>query len=194
MGCYAAKSNPKLFHGIVLSSPLIKLDDSKLNFVNKVVGPFLSALAPKLLFPESIPIEFISRNKKAVEEYLADPMIQKGWIRVRTGSDMLVATEQLQDTCSQLTTPFIAFHGDKDGIVDIRGTEILMAKSGSHDKTFIRCPGMYHEIYEDEEHYKVIYPRMIQWLDEHHTEPVENIAGTGYTPPGPEQINVTIVN
>ena len=52
--------------GLVLSSPLIKLDDSKLTCINKSVAPLLSALIPHGLFPESIDPSYISRSTTGI--------------------------------------------------------------------------------------------------------------------------------
>ncbi len=45
---FLSKKHPGLFRGLVLSAPLIKLDDSKLTCVNKTMAPVLSTLVPKV--------------------------------------------------------------------------------------------------------------------------------------------------
>lgn len=180
----SVRQRPDLYKAVVLSSPLVKLADEKLNLVNIYLAPILGSIFPKvskekkrnektfflfflsllqLYFPEGLDPIVISRNKEAVEDYKKDPLVANSWIRLRVGAEFMFTTNFIQDHLYQVTTPLHIIHGDADAIVDIKGSYMIMERAGSKDKSITVCKGMYHEIYEDEER-DLYVPKVIDWI------------------------------
>ena len=83
-------AKPQLLTGMVLTSPAIKIDDAKLTFINVKISPIISNLFPKAWFPESVPLNFITRSEEGRKRYVSDPYIESGKvIRIRSGTEVM---------------------------------------------------------------------------------------------------------
>ena len=69
---------------------------------------------------------------------------------------MLRALNRVSAETAKITLPFIAMQGSEDHLVDPDGAEILYRKAGSKDKTLKIYEGLYHEIFNEPEHDRVL--------------------------------------
>jgi len=125
-----------------LTAPAIKIDDEKLNFINVQLSPILSRVFPRVWFPEGVPVEKLSRSVEAQQTYLDDPLcLTSGYLRIRSGCETMLGSFYAQEHAHEVTTPFLILHGTADDICDIKGSELLLEKAASKDKTMIRMEG-----------------------------------------------------
>ena len=69
---------------------------------------------------------------------------------------MLRALTRVSAETNKITLPFLAMQGGADRLVDPDGAQILYEKAGSKDKTLKIYDGLYHEIFNEPEHERVL--------------------------------------
>jgi alpha-beta hydrolase superfamily lysophospholipase len=150
--------------GAVLSGPAIKVPDqlpAPLVFVGRVLS---------LLFPRVglVPLEAdgVSRDPAVVAAYLADPLVHRGKITARLGAEMLAAMARVRRDAARITLPLLILQGGADKLVDPAGARLLHDAIASPDKKLIVYEGLYHEIFNEPEHDRVMTD-VEQWLEAH---------------------------
>ncbi len=149
------------FHGLILSAATLKVGASVSPGLI-VVARILSLLVPKIgLYV--IDASAISRDKAVVDAYVDDPLVYRGKIRARLGTELIKAMQTLPSQMSELNLPILIMHGTADRLSDPRGSEILYARVNSGDKTLKLYDGFYHEIF-NEPGRKQVFADMEAWL------------------------------
>jgi acylglycerol lipase len=136
-------------HGLLLSSPAIKPGSSIPQLLVRFSG-LLGRLAPKL---PTIKFEAsaISRDPQVVKAYEQDPLVFKGGILARTGSETNRAINEIQSRMEEITLPLLILHGTADRITEVEGSQQLYARAESKDKQLKLYEGLYHEILNEPE-------------------------------------------
>lgn len=156
-----ALREPALVPRMLLSAPLVKVDENLSPVLQKTAG-LVAAVAP-LLPVQPLDSQYISRDPAVVAAYDGDPLIYRGRIRARMGAQMLRLCRQLEVSLAQVTTPFWVGHGTADRLVDPKGSQQLYAGAASIDKTLRLYDGCYHEILNEPEQQQVL-DEMIAWV------------------------------
>jgi len=153
-----------IFNGIILSAPATF-------YVNPV--PFQSILL-KLIFMISLiipkfpafrlSIDGISRNSRAREDYLKDPLVANGIISFSSLSGILQEFHKLEPLMGRLTIPVLIVHGSGDTIVHPENSRHLYQNIGSLDKEILILPEVKHELWEDPERDE-IEEQLIGWME-----------------------------
>ena len=146
---------------LVLSGALAVLEAA--SPVQRVVGRVLSAVAPSLGVV-AIDSTAVSRDPDVVADYDADPLNYHGKLPARTVAELSRAIDGFPEAVTRFRLPMLAMHGTADRLVPIAGSEMVIERAGSGDKTFKRYDGLYHEILNEPERQQVV-DDIADWLD-----------------------------
>ncbi|MET8776208.1 lysophospholipase [Nocardia sp. NPDC050713] len=164
---YLATRAPIDVAGIVLSAPPLDIEVG--NPVQRLVAPVLSKLTPNLGVLK-LDSSMISRDPAVVAAYDADPLVYRGKLPARTGTEILNATATVKGRLDKLTVPLLVMHGTADALAAPSSTDLIEREAGSKDLTVIRYEGLYHEIFNEPEQDRVLTD-VVAWLEAHVTQP-----------------------
>jgi acylglycerol lipase len=148
--------------GMVLSAPALKPGEDINGFligVTKMLGSITPSLAVLDLDDDKF-----SRDPKVVQEMKNDPLIYQGKGPARTAKELLKAIANIQEHMTDVTIPFIALHGTKDGLTNPDGSRELFKLAKAKDKSIRIYEGLYHDLLHEPEKDKV-YGDMVAWLN-----------------------------
>ncbi|HIJ58672.1 MAG TPA: alpha/beta hydrolase, partial [Deltaproteobacteria bacterium] len=150
--------------GAVLSGPSVKVPD--MSSVTILAGKLFSTLMPKLGLL-ALEADGVSRDPVVVQAYLNDPLVYTGKITARLAAELLKAMKRAEVDASKITLPILIAQGSEDRLVDPDGAQMLHDTVGSLDKTLKIYDGLYHEIFNEPEHHKVLGD-VEAWLESRH--------------------------
>lgn len=151
--------------GAVLSGPSVKVPDN-ISSVTILAGKLFSTLMPKLGLL-ALEADGVSRDPEVVKAYLNDPLVYTGKITARLAAELLKAMKRAEVDASKITLPILIAQGSEDRLVDPDGAQMLHDTVGSVDKTLKIYDGLYHEIFNEPEHHKVLGD-VEAWLESRH--------------------------
>lgn len=150
--------------GLVLSGPALRVRSAPtgmrmrgLRLLGKVAPTY--SLAP-------LPAAAISRDPTVVEAYENDPLVYRGGMRLGHGAASMRALQRVQLDMEEVEVPLLVMHGSADRLTSPEGSEELIERARSTDKTFKVYDGLYHEIFNEPEQETVMLD-LAQWLDAH---------------------------
>jgi acylglycerol lipase len=146
---------------LVLSGALAVLEAA--SPVQRVAGRVLSVVAPSLGVV-AIDSSAVSRDPEVVADYDADPLNYHGKLPARTVAELSRAIDRFPDAVTHFRLPMLVMHGTADRLVPIAGSEMVVDRAGSDDKTFKRYDGLFHEILNEPERQQVL-DDIADWLD-----------------------------
>jgi acylglycerol lipase len=146
---------------LVLSAPLAALEAA--SPVQRVAGRVLSVVAPSLGVV-AIDSTAVSRDPQVVADYEADPLNYHGKLPARTVAELTSAINGYPDAVTRFRLPLLAMHGTADRLTPIAGSEMVVERAGSQDKTLKRYDGLYHELLNEPERQQVL-DDIADWLD-----------------------------
>lgn len=155
---------PETLAGLIVSGPALKLR-LKVPGWQKALLPLLSALAPRLAFPNSIAPEWVSRDPEVVQKYATDPLV----VRVATPRWFQEFQRAMQSTsrrAADLAVPSLFLQGDADLLVDPEQTVAVYNQVKNPDKRLRVYPGYYHEVFNDPGKEQVCQD-VLDWLVDH---------------------------
>jgi lysophospholipase len=127
--------------------------------IAKVLGRFLPSLPTARL-----DCARISRDPQVVARYNADPMVFHGKVPAGLAGGLLAVMDTLPGRLAQLTIPLLVLHGGEDKMTNPAGSDLVIARAGSADKTLNKYPGLYHEIFNEPEQDAVL-DDVAKWLE-----------------------------
>ncbi|OMO50239.1 hypothetical protein CCACVL1_30556 [Corchorus capsularis] len=149
--------------GIILTSPAVGVQPSHSFFV--VLAPIISFLLPRyqvgVANKKGMPV---SRDPEALVAKYSDPLVYTGFLRVRTGYEILRITSYLQQNMNRLRVPFLVLHGTDDTVTDPQASQKLYEEAASTDKTIKLFEGLLHDLLFEPER-EAITNDIIQWLN-----------------------------
>ena len=158
---YLVKQQVRLA-GAVLSGPLAKIPQhiSKSTIIS---GRIISQLLPGFRL---IPLDGdgVCRDPKVVDAYENDPLVFRGKITARLGSELLLALLDLKNEMSKIKLPLLILQGGEDRLVDADGAQLLFDQVQSEDKTLKIYPELYHEVFNEPEK-EMVLTDMENWLE-----------------------------
>jgi len=150
--------------GAVLSGPAVKIP----KYVTPVIlfmGKMLSALVPKYgLLP--LDANGVSRDPSVVQAYVSDSLVHRGKATARLAAEMLKAMQTITAQAARITLPILIVQGSADRLVNPAGAQMLYDAVSSVDKEIKIYDGLYHEVFNEPEHDKVLRDVEI-WLESH---------------------------
>jgi alpha-beta hydrolase superfamily lysophospholipase len=99
-----------------------------------------------------------------VADYDADPLNHHGKLPARTVAELSRAIDGFPDAVTRFRLPMLVMHGTADRLVPIAGSEMVVDRTGSEDKTFKRYEDLFHEILNEPERQQVL-DDIADWLD-----------------------------
>jgi alpha-beta hydrolase superfamily lysophospholipase len=151
--------------GAVLSGPAVKIPDN-IPAVTIFLGKVLSVLTPRLGLIAPPEASGVSRDPAVVRAYETDPLVYRGKMTARLGSEILKAMRRVATEASRIGLPILILQGSADLLVDPSGAQMLHDRVASPDKRIILYEGLYHEVFNEPEHDRVL--RDVEtWIEAH---------------------------
>lgn len=142
---YAIKHQTKL-KALILSGPAVALDGAPPAI--KPISKILSMIAPKLGMFAVAP-ELVSRDPAVVADYASDPLNAHSKVPARTLAEIVKFVELLPALLPALELPLLVMHGRDDKLAGVAGSQMVVDRVASKDKTFKIYEGLYHEIFNE---------------------------------------------
>lgn len=158
-----AASHPDVMSGLVLSAPAACPGEVSRGTI--AAGRVLSRVAPRAGVLK-LPLNRISRDPAVVGAYNADPLVFRTRMRARLGAEMLRTMGVVHGALKDMRMPILVMQGTDDGLVDPGCGPEVYAAAGSADKTLKMYDGLWHEIFNEPEHERVL-DDLVAWLDAH---------------------------
>ena len=159
-----AINHPEKLDGLISSAVVLKAGDS-VTGLTILMAKVLSLLFPKMGV-SPIDASTISRDKAVVDAYVNDPLVYRGKISARLGTELLNEMKRLLSTISELSLPMLIMNGTADRLSNPASSKILFDGVSSKDKTLKLYQDFYHEIYNEPERQQV-FQDMEKWLKLH---------------------------
>jgi acylglycerol lipase len=156
---YALRHQKRLA-GMILSGPLALLPPTPAPL--RIAARLLSAAAPRMPLIEIDPA-LLSRDPEVVAAYRSDPLVHHGKLPARTLAEIAGAIESFPEAVRSIKLPTLIAYGADDGLCPPAGSVMLGERIGADDKTVCRYPGLYHEIFNEPEHERVL-DQVCGWL------------------------------
>ena len=150
--------------GVISSGAALRVS-ANVSPVLKAMAKVLSKIAPKMKVKGSVNPNYLSHDKKIVDEYISDPYVFK-FITARLGAEMMAKGDETLSVASSFKVPLLALAGEEDKLVDIGGIREFYERVENKDKKLIVYPKMYHEIFNEIEKEKV-FNDVLDWLNAH---------------------------
>jgi acylglycerol lipase len=150
--------------GAVLSGAAVKVP-SNITPATLLVGKMLSALIPRLGLLR-LDVNWVSRDPGVVQAYVSDPLVYTGKTTARLAAEMVKAMQTISGQAAKITLPIMIVQGSADRLVDPAGARMLYGAVSSVDKEIRIYDGLYHEVFNEPEHEKVLRDVKI-WLEAH---------------------------
>ncbi|KAF8052326.1 hypothetical protein N665_1572s0007 [Sinapis alba] len=149
--------------GIVLTSPAVGVQPSHPIF--GVIAPFLAFLIPRYqLSAAKKKVMPVSRDPEALLAKYSDPLVYTGFIRARTGYEILRLGSHLLENLNKIKVPFLVLHGTADTVTDPKGTQRLYDEASSSDKSIKLFDGLLHDLLFEPER-GIIAGVILDWLN-----------------------------
>ncbi len=148
----------------VLSGPAVKIPDNTPKAM-VAAGKILSKILPKAGVVD-LDVEGISRDKRVVEAYNSDPLVNHKKATARLGAELLSAMEKAPEIAATVNIPVIIVQGGADRLVNPDGAKMLYELIPHDDKQLNIFDGYYHEVFNEPEH-KEVLGIVEEWLNKH---------------------------
>ena len=150
--------------GLILSGASLRTGTS-LSPALIAVARIVSLLLPKMGIT-TLDAAALSRDEAVVDAYINDPLVYRGKIPARLGSELVRMMQKLPHQMPKIDLPILIMHGTADRLADPKGSEMLYQRVSSRDKTLKLYEGFYHEIF-NEPGRKQVFADMETWLVTH---------------------------
>ena len=150
--------NKKSYDYAILSGPWIRLKlvppKWKIHLMN-LLGGLLPALSQK----NELNPEWISRDKKVVENYINDPLVHS-YITLSAAKALFERADLLNHYNKQINEKVLLIHGLEDKITDPEASKEFANRTGVD---FYGAEGLFHEIHNEPEQIE-IFNYICNWL------------------------------
>lgn len=159
-----AVTRPVKIRGLLLSSPALT-PGPHVHPWTVHAGKWLGRHVPRMP-AHRISAKHISRDQEVVRQYREDPLVHHGFMPAGTAAAILTGIDRVTQQARALEVPLLAMVGTDDRLAEPIGSERLVERASSPDKTLRRYEGLYHELLNEPERERVLAD-MVAWLDEH---------------------------
>ncbi|KAJ6373742.1 hypothetical protein OIU78_029431 [Salix suchowensis] len=145
--------------GVVFTSPAVGIQPSHpfCRVISFLLPTFQLSTSNKNGMP-------VSRDPEALVAKYSDPLVYTGFIRVKTGYEILRITAYLQQNLKRLRVPLLVLHGAADTVTDPDGSRKLYEEASSADKTIKLLEGFLHDLLFEPERDEIMAD-IIDWLN-----------------------------
>ncbi|MBM4344138.1 MAG: lysophospholipase [Deltaproteobacteria bacterium] len=155
----AAKPAPA---GLVLSAPALVPGDDVSGFLIWLTRR-IAGIAPRSKVLD-LPDAKFSRDLKVVAAIACDPLVHHEAGPARTAKELLGAFDDIGARMDQMAVPLLALHGTVDKLTNPKGSQALVQRARSADKTLKLYPGVEHDLLHEPEG-AAIAGDIVQWLE-----------------------------
>lgn len=159
---YVLKRENHKLKGAIISSPMLELAFEPPAW-KLFAGKIMKNIYPAFSESTGLDPQAISKDKKAVEKYLADPLVHDK-ITVNFSLPFFDAADWAIENAKQLKTPTLIYHGTGDQITSHKGSEKFAKNAPQEFITFKLIDGGYHELHNDPEKANLL-KMIIDWLN-----------------------------
>ena len=159
----AALRNQDRLRGLILSGPAVTNDGIAKPLL--LLARFLGRVAPKLGV-RKLSAAGVSRDSNVVAAYESDPLVFHGKMPAGTGAALIRTSNQFPVQLPSLMIPLLVVHGGDDQLVSVESGRTAHRLAGSIDKKLNVYDGLYHEVFNEPEHERVLDDVRV-WLDSH---------------------------
>jgi acylglycerol lipase len=151
----------RTLNGLILSSPALAPGRDVPRWM-LAMSQRISRIWPR--FPAmKIDATLLSRDVQVVEANVNDPLVHHGAIPARTGAELLLAMQRIEQGRAGLRMPLLVWHGTADKLTEPEGSRDFGAHAGSFDKTLTLYEGSFHETMNDLDRDRVI-ASLVGWI------------------------------
>ncbi|MCY0893384.1 MAG: lysophospholipase [Acidibacillus sp.] len=146
---------------LVLSSPAFGLR-MKISPTRAWLARVLLPIAPRLMQPNGIAPQDVTRNQELAVAYGSDPLVSHT-VSLRWYFEFTEAMNQILLICHSIQIPISVWQGGADRLVDPASVRHFVETCNHHTITYKEFPGLYHEIFNEPERDEVIAD-IISWI------------------------------
>ena len=132
-------------------------------FVKATIGKLLANLFPTLTLGNEIDASQISRSKKVVDEYLADPLVHDR-VSTKFFTSFLAEYEFIKSNVSSIQTPCLMLLPGNDSIINHQVSKDLFKQFNSEKNLLVEYPDAYHEVLNEDVEKHQAYAEIENWL------------------------------
>ncbi len=136
-----ALHHPEGIHGVIAMAPA--LDASGVPASRRILLHGLSTIAPKLALKPGLNSAMLTRDSKALQVFLGDPLWQTK-VTLRLAAETITAMAGTLKQLPSLKLPLLVLHGSADVIIPPIAGRRLHQLAGSADKEIRLYDGAYH--------------------------------------------------
>ncbi|XP_043698911.1 caffeoylshikimate esterase-like [Telopea speciosissima] len=163
------RNKPDYWDGAILVAPMCKIaDDMRPHpFVINALDQLCKIIPTWKIIPTQDITDLAIKEPERREEVRLNPFCYKGRPRLKTGSELLRVSLDLEQNLHQVSLPFLIVHGGDDKVTDSSISKLLYESAASEDKTFKLYAGMCHALTSGEpiENINLVFADIIDWLD-----------------------------
>lgn len=158
------RARPGACHAFAVSSPYLG-PAFRVPRLKAILARALSLLAPKLLLPNGLRPQWVSRDEATVAAYRSDPLVfdtttPRWYVETTAAQRSLIAHAE------EITTPALFLVAGSDRIADHRIALDVFARLGTADKRLRTYPDLYHEVFnETAAAREEVIGDLLAWLD-----------------------------
>ena len=149
--------------GIVLSGPALPSGDN-LGLAMRLIAK-LGKVAPWLPMRPLAAVS-VSRDPAVVAAYENDPLVYRGRMRLGTIRAFVRAIQRIDRDMETFALPLFIVHGSEDALAAPAGSEKLIARAASPDKSLKIYDGLFHEVFNEPER-ETVLKDVTDWLTAH---------------------------
>jgi len=120
-------------------------------------------LAPTMTVSNGIDANLLSRNKSAVERYVADPLVHDR-LSVRLAKSMMKNITLAHEQAERIVCPVSILIGTDDKVTLPDGARAFFEELKTEHKVIEEFKGGYHELFEDPEHSDNFYRSILRYI------------------------------
>ncbi len=147
--------------GAIITSPMLKLAFNPPTW-KLIAGKFMRNIYPAFQEATGLEATAISRNTKAVEKYINDPLVHDK-ITINFSLPFFEAGEYAIKNASKISVPAFVIHGTADAITAYKGSESFVNNSAGKASLKLYKDG-FHELH-NEPNQKEVLGDIITWLN-----------------------------
>ena len=132
--------------GLILVAPLLDVDMSAAMKAQAAIGGLLARAVPNARITPGVEPRRLSKDANAVREYVEDPRVFVGNLRVGLGYELLKGFVRARSRWREVSAPLLVLHGTDDEATDPRASRRFFDAATSADKKFVSLEGACHLI------------------------------------------------
>lgn len=138
---------PAGLSGVIVSSPMLKMK-MKIPATKMFIAKALSKMLPRLKMNAGLNTNYLSHDKKVVEEYIKDELVH-GVASMRFSTESMKAMAETAKNADKLKIPCFIMHAGDDKILSPEGSKKFYERVKIKDKKLKIYEGYYHELFNE---------------------------------------------